>query len=1085
MPLSSLTESTLAALRRYTAEIAKVEGEAQKVGRFIALLAEVFGEEATRRYVNGMEHGVRVNVAGTSRRRAADAFSGNAVIEFERSLKRSQKTAEAQLREQCAGVWNAEGKQGGQYRSLLAVATDGLVWMSYNPVARDGAKGQLSADDVALEPVRTITLTRDNPHVFWFWLTGWLLREGNIEPSADRFRLDFGTETPTFHLTMKSLRAAWEKYRDQQHGKLSIDTWARYLTITYGFLGKTKKDKFEVTPEIEDLFLKHTYLACIARLLVWAALTKGRGKDPKADAGTAASVLTGRAFETLGVRNMVEDDFFHWIHRPGPAEVLMPSWEALIEQLRTYDLTRIDQDILKGVYQDLVDPKDRHELGEYYTPEWLCEKVTDATLPPTGFHSVLDPSCGSGSFLRAAIAHMLAANPKADPELALEKIIGGVAGIDIHPLAVTIARATYLLAIQKLLKPGTPVQVPVYMADALFVPREVGALFAGTSMEVNFEDKRVVFPASIVKDPELFDAGIHAATKVAEDHAKTRAESHKTLAVYIKRHAVALHTHPDGEKMTAALWDFADKLAALIRADRDSIWSFIVRNTFRPAMLAGRFDFILGNPPWLSYRYISDPEYQERVKQLAVGHYQIAPPDQHLLTQMELATLFLVHVLQRYGTKTARLGFVMPRSILSAAQHTNWRTRQYRNATSTLDAYWDLMDVRPLFNVPTCAVFASNKGNFVATDTYSVPARTFEGRLPDRNLRATEADRHLTVTDGTGRLIWMGEQNALDTGSGGAAAVSAGSPYADLFTQGATLVPRNFYFVTAPDMPAKPDPDGVYWCATDQEQAKEAKEPWKAVRMEGEVEGRFFFTTIISKHVLPFYILPPADVVLPVDVLEPEEGVRGEGGRRQLVMVKPDDLRKQGFRAAAKWFGEVERKWQAGRGAKSDQSANEWLDWSGKLTCQDPAAPFRVVYNAAGTDVSAARVPTGGRFDRLIVEHKLYHMACRLATEAAYVAAVLNSMCLNDAIKPFQSRGLMGPRDVEKKVLELPIPMFDAAIGTHRELADLGAAAAAKVAAANLGQMPGTLAKRRAAARTVAGGELGRIDAIVQRLLST
>jgi type I restriction-modification system DNA methylase subunit len=74
-------------------------------------------------------------------------------------------------------------------------------------------------------------------------------------------------------------------------------------------------------------------------------------------------------------------------------------------------LKRLDQDILKGVYQELVDPKDRHDLGEYYTPEWLCEKIVRELLPERGYASVIDPTCGSGSFLRAAMAHLLAANP--------------------------------------------------------------------------------------------------------------------------------------------------------------------------------------------------------------------------------------------------------------------------------------------------------------------------------------------------------------------------------------------------------------------------------------------------------------------------------------------------------------------------------------------------------------------------------------------------------------------------------------------------------------------------------------------------
>ncbi len=75
-----------------------------------------------------------------------------------------------------------------------------------------------------------------------------------------------------------------------------------------------------------------------------------------------------------------------------------------------YDLSQIREDVLKGVYQQLIDPKDRHDLGEYYTPDWLCERIVNEMLPKHGYKAVLDPSCGSGSFLRAAITHFLRRN---------------------------------------------------------------------------------------------------------------------------------------------------------------------------------------------------------------------------------------------------------------------------------------------------------------------------------------------------------------------------------------------------------------------------------------------------------------------------------------------------------------------------------------------------------------------------------------------------------------------------------------------------------------------------------------------------
>jgi len=90
----------------------------------------------------------------------------------------------------------------------------------------------------------------------------------------------------------------------------------------------------------------------------------------------------------------------------------------------------------------------------------------------------------------------------------------------------------------------------------------------------------------------------------------------------------------NADAMVASLWQFTEELARLIKRRENSIWAFIVKNTYRPAMLRERFDYIVGNPPWLSYRYIADPEYQKEVKKRAVDEYGIAPDTQKLMTQM-------------------------------------------------------------------------------------------------------------------------------------------------------------------------------------------------------------------------------------------------------------------------------------------------------------------------------------------------------------------------------------------------------------------------------------------------------------------
>ena len=253
-------------------------------------------------------------------------------------------------------------------------------------------------------------------------------------------------------------------------------------------------------------------------------------------------------------------------------------------------------------------------------------------------------------------------------------------------------------------------------------------LGAGPAFEIRFGRERVRIAEDVVTNPEVFDAAVAACAKVAEEHAKSGRESAASLASYLKREIPSLAARPDFQEVLGGLWSFTEGLANLIRDKEDSIWAFIVRNGYRPAMLKGQFDFVVGNPPWLSYRYIADPEYQKEVKRRAVEEYEIAPKAQRLMTQMELATVFMVHALSTFGRNDASLGFVMPRGVLTADQHSKLRERKYK-ASMALTEYWDLKDVRPLFNVPACVLFAKKErpGRGIS---YSVPAVEWSGRLP-------------------------------------------------------------------------------------------------------------------------------------------------------------------------------------------------------------------------------------------------------------------------------------------------------------------------------------------------------------------
>ena len=68
--------------------------------------------------------------------------------------------------------------------------------------------------------------------------------------------------------------------------------------------------------------------------------------------------------------------------------------------------------------------------------------VVDAPLS----QRVLDPSCGSGTFIETAVEHILNHSGGLSRTETLKKLQDNVVGIDIHPVAVQLAKATWVMA---------------------------------------------------------------------------------------------------------------------------------------------------------------------------------------------------------------------------------------------------------------------------------------------------------------------------------------------------------------------------------------------------------------------------------------------------------------------------------------------------------------------------------------------------------------------------------------------------------------------------------------------------------------
>ncbi len=225
--------------------------------------------------------------------------------------------------------------------------------------------------------------------------------------------------------------------------------WARLLTTALG-------TQFE---DSDELFVEHTYLVNTAEIIAHALV----GFDLAAIA--PASLLSGGKFEESGISGVVEADFFDWVvHVPGGE----PFVRSLARRVGRFRWQEVGGDVLKVLYESVITAPTRKRLGEYYTPDWLAERIVSTAIERAARNPDARPVVRLGDLplpRGPALPRRGRGRGACRSQAALSGLTRHVLGMDLHPVAVTLARVTYLLAIgrDRLTHPDRgPIQVPVY-----------------------------------------------------------------------------------------------------------------------------------------------------------------------------------------------------------------------------------------------------------------------------------------------------------------------------------------------------------------------------------------------------------------------------------------------------------------------------------------------------------------------------------------------------------------------------------------------------------------------------------------------
>ena len=964
--------------------------------------------------------------AGGGRR--IDIEAGHAAIEVKKSL--ASPTALGAAQTQLAGYVRQRTEELQQ--RYVGILTDGRLWLLHH-LLLDGTLVQGGEFELA---------SGDDAEALAAWLESVLATVEQVVPTPREIVHYLGAASPAFALDLAGLQDLYRTCRTAPEVVLKRELWGRLLTAA---LGTNFADS-------DELFVTHTYLVLTAELIAHAV-----AGIPLGEIDDVSAVLEGEQFQLAGLHGVVEADFFDWpaLRREGALVV-----RAISRRLARFDWGKVEHDILKALYESVIDTETRHKLGEYYTPDWLAERMVSQHIVAPLDDRILDPACGSGTFLFWAVRRVLAAADDSgmSNREALELVVDRVCGIDLHPVAVTLARVTYLLALgRERLADRGELTIPVYLGDSVRWEQDTSLLQQGgitihTSDQMELIAQDLHFPEGVLQDPVRFDRLVGAlanrvASRPSVSQAKATAARTKALIPPItgilRAHRVATEDQPAVELVF-------EKLCRLYDAGRDHVWGYYIRNLARPLSFTrpgAQADVLIGNPPWLAYRHMSKL-LQERYEQLAKprGLWAGGKNSPH----QDLSDLFVARAVEQYLRPEGRFAFVMPFAVLSRRQYAGFRSGNFASQGAGIQAVAfdtpeEFARVKPpLFPVPACVVAGVRSRIPLALKP---AALRWTGRVPSHHMGWEEAAPYL-------RSDASDIERAHD---------NEGSPYRARFLEGATFVPRVLTVVEA--MPA--GPLGLPGGRVAVRSARSANEklPWKNMpTLEGVIEEQFVHPVHFGATVVAYRPRAPAMAIVPYD---------GTG----LLDGSSDRLDE--YPGLAAWWREAERLWNRNSAAK--MSLRERIDYQRLLVKQFPIAEHRVAYTKSGQHLAACRIS-----DRsAVLDQSLYWAAVDTPAEAHFLAAILNSRTLSETVEGLQARGQHNPRHFAGQVFALPFPAFRPTDTLHLHVSGLGQraeTAAAEVVLESTWQFQ--KARRIMREALIADGIASEIDAAVRELLA-
>lgn len=837
--------------------------------------------------------------------------------------------------------------------------------------------------------------------------------------------------------------------------KTFFDEWNRIFGIVYG----QQLDKAEKTAEKvaqlyqmpagsrlqQLLFSIHTFYAFLMKLIaielvamqresIIKSFTQGLSSlDDKELKEKLAHLESGADFIHLGIENFLEADFFSWYldcWNSQIANIFRDIIRALSDFEPATPILEPDwtRDLLQNFYEAIVPQELRHNLGEYYTPDWLAGYVVDKS-GYTGKvdERFLDPACGSGTFLIQATNRVKkhSEKQKTEPTVIAEHILNNVVGFDINPLAVLTARTNYIIAFLKFIRYVRPITIPVYLCDSVLAPtkyQEVGELQLENTITFKTTKCDYKFPISIQSREYIdkFTSKVELALR-----SKIKPE------IFEKQLKTEFNLSNDDIKLLTEIYK---QIKTLDDNGENGIWAKYIKNAFAPCFL-GKFDFVIGNPPWIRWDFLSDDYRKATLKLWQIyGLFSLKGYEGRLGGgKKDFSMLFTYACADNYLKDKGTLGFVITMEVFkSKGAGEGFRQFELKNSKTPLKILGmeDMVNIKPFFAANKTSIFFLKKGE---KTTYPVPSVEWKRKK------------------GIGRILpnWKIDEVLKNAERKQTDAIPINPNKKTSAWQTARTVDLKKYEKLKGKNPYKAhlgvnaDPYGIFWMNVEQvrpdgiiviqNQHDRGKSEIKSVKTS--IESDLIFPAVTGGDILKFGIKSNFHILITQDPVK-RMGYKEEWLSSKYPLTYAYIVQFKNFLLKRALY----KKYFCKDGKPFAPFYSQYN------ISEKTFAKYRVTWKAMASKMSAvvlSNVKTDYGTKSIISTKVTSFIPTADKSEAHYLCAILNSELVNDFISSFSAagRGFGTPSVMEN----LAIPKFDEKNKIHKKLSELSEEAHEKV----------------------------------------